>query len=392
MKKNFHLKIGDFAPSQSSRTLSQEGFLLCVGAKLAKAPQVRNYYPEEFGGIEGFKEGFAFGVYTSAEELFSKATISSAEGRDATNSHPPGNQVNAATWQGYSIGDLTNVREEDGYLVGDLLIKDKNAIEQIQTNEKIELSLGYAADLIIESGVAPDGTPYHAVFKNIQVNHVALVHYGRCGGDCRVGDHNPNPEKTMKIIVDGIPFDVADNEALAAALKKEQDQLANLRAAKLKIGDQEFSIATELDAVQAVADQMVTSNKQMAEKIPELEANQATPEKLEAMAADRAAVIQDAKKLDPNIKTDGCTCEQIKREVIKAKAGDALVTAVLGGVALGDAAVDRIDTAFRALAATTGTMNPANQLFQPTSPPTQVGDENKNTQPKLEKWQQPLSP
>ena len=39
-----------------------------------------------------------------------------------------------------------------------------------------------------------------------------------------------------------------------------------------------------------------------------------------------------------------------------------------------------------------GTMNPANQLFQPTSTPTQVGDENKNTQPKLEKWQQPLSP
>ena len=55
MKKNFHLKIGDFAPSQSSRTLSQEGFLLCVGAKLAKAPQVRNYYPEEFGGIENME-------------------------------------------------------------------------------------------------------------------------------------------------------------------------------------------------------------------------------------------------------------------------------------------------------------------------------------------------
>lgn len=76
MKKNFHLKIGDFAPSQSSRTLSQEGFLLCVGAKLAKAPQVRNYYPEEFGGIEGFKEGFAFGVYTS---LVGKLSLLSPE-------------------------------------------------------------------------------------------------------------------------------------------------------------------------------------------------------------------------------------------------------------------------------------------------------------------------
>ena len=127
-------------------------------------------------------------------------------------------------------------------MVGDLLIKDKNAIEQIQTNKKIELSLGYAADLIIETGMAPDGTPYHAVFKNIQVNHVALVHYGRCGGDCRVGDHKPNLEKTMKIIVDGIPFDVADNEALAAALKKEQDQLANLKAAKLKMVIRNFQL------------------------------------------------------------------------------------------------------------------------------------------------------
>jgi hypothetical protein len=392
MKKLFHLKIGDFAPSQSSRTLTQEGFLLCVGAKLAKAPQVRNYYPEEFGGIEGFKEGFAFGVYTSAEELFSKSTIASAEGKDATDSHPPGNQVNAATWRGYSVGSLTNVREENGYLVGDLLIKDKNAIEQIQTNEKIELSLGYGADLILETGVAPDGTPYHAVFKNIQVNHVALVHYGRCGGDCRVGDEKPNPEKTMKIIVDGIPFDVADNEALAAALKKEQDQLANLKAAKLKIGDQEFSIATELDAVQAVANQLATTNKEMAEKIPTLEANQATPEKLEALAADRASVVQDAKKLDPNIKTDGCSCEQIKRDAVTAKAGDALVVAVLGGVAVGDAKPDQIDTVFRALAATSGSMNPANNLFQPTK--VNAGDMNADTdpnkKPETPKWKQPL--
>ena len=388
MKKLFNLKIGDFAPSQSSRTLTQEGFLLCVGAKLAKAPQVRNYYPEEFGGIEGFKEGFAFGVYTSADELFSKATIASAEGKDATDSHPPGNQVNAATWRGYSVGDLTNVREEDGYLVGDLLIKDKNAIEQIQTNEKIELSLGYGADLILETGVAPDGTPYHAVFRNIQVNHVALVHYGRCGGACRVGDHNPDPKgKKMEVKINGIRFEIGDNQALADALAQQESQLENLKAAKLKIGDKEFSIATELGAVQAVADQLTTSNKELTEKIPALEANQATPEKLEAMATERATVIQDAKKLDPNIKTDGCTCEQIKRDAVKAKAGDALVSAVLGGVTVGDAKPDQIDTVFRALSATAGAMNPANLLFQPT--PASVGDE-KRPEPKLEKWQQPL--
>ena len=49
-----HLKLGDFAPAQSTRTLTQEGFLLCKDARLGKAPQVRQYYAAEFNGIEGY--------------------------------------------------------------------------------------------------------------------------------------------------------------------------------------------------------------------------------------------------------------------------------------------------------------------------------------------------
>lgn len=389
-RHSIHIKIGDFAPSQSSRSLTQEGFLLCVGAKLAKAPQVRSYYPEEFGGIEGFKEGQPFGVYTSADELFSKKTIASLEGKDTTNNHPPGNQVNASTWRHYTVGELFNVRVENGYLVGDLLIKDKNAIEFIQTNEKIELSLGYTADLFIESGIAPDGTPYHAVFKNIEGNHVALVYQGRCGGDCRVGDHNPNPKgKKMEVKINGIRFEVGDNQALADALAQQEMQLENLKAAKLKIGDQEFSIASELDAVQAVADKLVADHKELAEKVPELEANQVTPEKLEALAADRAAVIQDAQKIDPNIKTEGCTCEQIKRDAVSAKAGDALVVAVLGGTAIGDAKPELIDTAFRAILATPTKTNPIDKMF-----PKQVADNDPGQQQKpsskADAWKQSI--
>lgn len=71
-----------------------------------------------------------------------------------------------------------------------------------------------------------------------------------------------------------------------------------------------------------------------------------TPEKLEKAAAERATVIADAKALLPTVKTEGCTCEQIKREVIASKTGDNLVTAVLGGVAVGDAKPDQVDTVF----------------------------------------------
>ncbi|MFW1875230.1 hypothetical protein ACG9XQ_18060, partial [Acinetobacter baumannii] len=53
------------------------------------------------------------------------------------------------------------------------------------------------------------------------------------------------------------------------------------------------------------------------------------------------------------------TCEQIKRDVIAAKAGDALGTALLGSVSVGDAKPDQIETTFRALSAVKGT-HPSN--------------------------------
>lgn len=375
MKIQFAVKVGDFAPPQSTRTITPAGYLQCVGVRLGKAPQVRQYYAFEFGGIEGFSNDQSINVFTSADDLFKPEVMASFEGVEASDYHPPGNVLNAATWKDHAVGVASNIRRDGDYLVGDLLIKDRNVIDQIQTNKRLEISLGYAAQLVIQSGIAPDGTPYQAQWTEIQGNHVAIVEYGRCGGDCRIGDHDPNhkptpknnptSENTMKIVVDGLPFEVADNPALEAALKKQQDQLANLQAAKIKIGDKEFSLS-ELPAVQVVVDKLVGDNATQAEQITTLQANQASPEKLEQMATERATVIADAKKLNPNIKTEGCTCEQIKREAIAAKAGDAVLGAILGGVAIGDAKPEQVDVAFRALAATaqTSTPNPVGQMLQ----------------------------
>lgn len=362
-----HLKLGDFAPAQSTRTITPEGFLLCKDARLGKAPQVRQYYAAEFNGIEGYTPDQVINVFSSADELFRPETIQSYQGVDVTDNHPPGNSINAATWKTHSIGTLFNVRRDGDYLIGDLLIKDSDVIQQIQSQERLELSLGYGAELHLISGTAADGTPYQAEFKNFYGDHVALVKYGRCGGDCRIGDQKPNPtntEKMMQIIIDGIPFDIADNAALAAAIKKEQDKITSLQGAanaKIKIGDQEFSIS-ELAAVQAVIDKLVTDAKTNAEKVTTLEANQVTPEKLEALANERATVISDAKKLNANVKTDGCSCEQIKREAITAKAGDAIVGAILGTVTVGDAKPEQVDMVFRALVATSGTQTPSNPI------------------------------
>ncbi len=363
MKNIYRFKVGDFAPSESTRSYTLEGYLKCVNVRLGKAPQVRQYYAYEFPNLEGFSADQTINVYTPAEELFKSEAIKSWDGADATDYHPPKNEINAANWKDYHIGYCENVRQEGEYLVGDLLIKDKDSIDLIQNNERLEMSLGYAATLILEQGTAPDGTVYQAKFINFIGNHVALVKYGRCGGDCRIGDQKQTPPegKTMEVIVNGMRFDIGDNKPFADALKIQQEQLENLKAAKLKVGDKQFSICDELNAVQAVVDQLHTDKTTLEQKVGDLEKNQLTPEKLEQAAAERAAVIADAKALVPTVKTEGCTCEQIKRDVIAAKAGDALVTALLGSVSVGDAKPDQIDTTFRALSAVKGT-HPSNPV------------------------------
>ncbi|EXA96547.1 DUF2213 domain-containing protein [Acinetobacter pittii] len=362
MKNIYRFKVGDFAPSESTRSYTPEGYLKCVNVRLGKAPQVRQYYAYEFPNLEGFSADQTINVYTSAEELFKPAAIKSWDGADATDYHPPKNEINAANWKDYHIGYCENVRQEGEYLLGDLLIKDKDSIDLIQNNERLEMSLGYGATLVLEQGTAPDGTVYQAKFINFIGNHVALVKYGRCGGDCRIGDEKQTPKgKTMEVSVNGIRFDIGDNKPLADALKQQQEQLENLKAAKLKVGDKQFSIGDELNAVQAVVDQLHTDKTTLEQKVGDLEKNQMTPEKLEQAAAERAAVIADAKALVPTVKTEGCTCEQIKRDVIAAKAGDALVTALMGSVSVGDAKPEQIDTTFRALCAVKGT-HPSNPV------------------------------
>lgn len=366
MKTIYHFKVGDFAPSESSRSFTKEGYLKCVNVRLAKAPQVRQYYAYEFPSLEGYSADQIINIYTPADELFKPETIQSFNGVDVTDYHPPKNEINASNWKDYHIGYCENVRQEGDYLVGDLLIKDKISIDLIQSNERIEMSLGYGAVLIVEQGTAPDGTPYQAKFINFNGDHMALVKYGRCGGDCRIGDKQQTPpkgNKSMEVIVNGVRYNIGDNTPLADALKIQQEQLENLKAAKLKVGDKQFLIGDELNAVQAVIDQLYADKTTLEQKVGDLEKNQMTPEKLEQAATERAAVIADAKALVPTVKTDGCTCEQIKRDVIAAKAGDTLVAAVLGGVAVGDAKPDQIDTVFRALSA-----------LKTTTPSNAVGD------------------
>lgn len=348
--------VVDLQPT--SRIKTQQGFLFCKDARLAK-PMVKDYYAAELGAIDGFEPTDIIKIYTSPAVLFADAVIQSFEGADITIRHPKGNQLTANNYRDYVIGTAKNVRTEDGYLVADLTIKDSWAVDSVLSKEAEQLSLGYSLDLEVKDGVTDAGQPYHAIVTTMIGDHIAIVEKGRCGDDCRIADQqtvnqsNPKKEQSMKVTVNGIEFDVGDNAPLAQAINNQTAELNTLKQANVSIGDQAFNVANpaEAKAMQAVINTLVGDKKTLSDKVADLEKTQVTAEKLDALVADRVATIEAAKQLNDKLDTTGKTSEAIKREVVTAKAGDALVKAIVGDDA-SKAEAATIDIAFKALLAT----------------------------------------
>lgn len=321
-----------------------------MGVTLAK-PMVKEYYAGEIGITDGYQATDIIGIYTSPDVLFSQAVIDGYNGSDAVMMHPKGNQLNSDNYKDHVIGTAKNVRAENGYLVADLTIKDKWAIEAIELSDIKQISLGYAAELDMTAGTTETGQEYHGQWVGMIADHVAVVREGRCGDDCKIGDkQSVKTEQGMKVKIGNLEFDVGDNSTLAQAITAQNAELDALKGSELKVGDQAFSLS-ELNATQATIDKLIGDNKALADANVELTAKQVTPEQIEQLVADRVATIDNAKKLNDQIVTDGKSSEQIRRDVITAKANDNLVKAIVGD-SVADAEQSAIDTAFKALLAT----------------------------------------
>lgn len=341
-------QVIDLKPTSRIRT--PQGFLICMGVTLAK-PMVKEYYAGEIGIADGFEATDVIGIYTSPDVLFSQAVIDGYNGSDAVMMHPKGNQLNSENYKDHVIGAAKNVRAENGYLVADLTIKDKWAIEAIEQDNIKQISLGYAAELDMTAGTTETGQAYHGQWVSMVADHVAVVREGRCGDDCKIGDkQSVKTEQGMKVKIGNLEFDVGDNSTLAQAITAQSAEFEALKGSELKVGDQAFGLS-ELAATQATIDKLVGDNKALADANVELTAKQVTPEQIEQLVADRVATIDNAKKLNDQIVTDGKSSEQIRRDVITAKADDNLVKAIVGD-SVADAEQSAIDTAFKALLAT----------------------------------------
>jgi hypothetical protein len=157
-----------------------EGYLICRNVPIGRIGWM-DYYGEELGIEE--KRGIVIKVFRSPEELFSKQTMASFEGKSVTNNHPAHN-LNLETVGMLERGHVENVRQDGDFLVGDLYIKDAGLISQIE-NGKREVSSGYDC-----SWIPIGGDRFEQ--KGIVGNHVAVVQNGRAGSRVAIQDSQPN--------------------------------------------------------------------------------------------------------------------------------------------------------------------------------------------------------
>jgi hypothetical protein len=267
-------------------------------------------------------------VYRDAAEVFAAEAVRSFIGRPITEDHPR-EAVTAANWREHARGTVMGALRDGDYLAFDLVLMDAAAIAAIEGGKRA-LSNGYQCQLDWTPGTAPDGTRYDARQSAIRGNHVALVEHGRAGDECGIPgspaspdrrrgqvagtgkdalfalcDANPaavaafSQETAVKtIVIDGLKLDLADAEAIAAAVARIEGELKHANDAK--------------DALEAKA---ATLAQQLAEA-------RLTPARLRDAAKAYQATLEAAKALGVTV-ADEMDEPAIVRTAVAAKLGDA---------------------------------------------------------------------
>ena len=317
---------------------------MLVHAKAARAG-VYDYLGSEVdpAGTK-FKATDAVKVYRPDSEVFDKASLASFVLRPITDDHPTV-AVNAANWRDHAGGTILGAVKDGEHVGFDLAFMDAATVAKVDAG-KAELSAGYSCELSIEDGVAPDGTSYQAVQRNIRGNHVALVDRGRAGPACRVIadaarcatapqfiiDSLTTQEKpVITMLIDGLTVDVSNADTAKATIATI---LAARDAATAKLTTAEAQAVT--DAATIVAKDAEIAK--LAGEKKALEDAKPTPAQLRDAAKSFAIVVAKGKAAGVTV-TDAMDESAIMKAVVDKAMGDKAK----------DYTADNIATAFEVL-------------------------------------------
>lgn len=240
------------------------------------------------------------------EYAFKKESLDSLKMIPVTNNHPTV-LVDATNAKELSIGTTGETINIDGEnILTTVTINVQDAINEIENNNKVELSLGYTLDLIEQKGTY-NGQEYDCIQTNIKYNHLAVVERGRAGVsrlnfdsfECgMIVDENIKLERenmAYKINIDNVDVEVDE------AVKKAFDSL-NARL---------DSATAEADTLKAKLDE----TEEQLKKAKEINSDSL----ISAKAKDRVELIAKASKI---VNIDGLydlSDREIKLSVIKSR-------------------------------------------------------------------------
>ena len=167
--------------SKSNRYFDENGYLVIKDNKIAKAgvfEYLGREISDELQGSEIYK------VCRPWAEL--EKTAKDFEGMPVKLGH----EWVEPSKRDLKVGAISGeVRLEEPYLIADIKIYDKDAIEAITGRNIVELSPGYTAKYAAESGEYA-GEQYDFMQQDIKYNHLAIVENGRSGKDVKINDEN----------------------------------------------------------------------------------------------------------------------------------------------------------------------------------------------------------
>ena len=166
---------------RTARRYDTNGVLHVAGCHIAKE-KVYPYRGDELPGF-GLAPDKVYYAYLPASVL--AASARSFRGLPLLLDHHDDCAETPSEYRVGSLGD--DVKYTPPYLDVSLHVTDARAIEQINSGERRELSIGFYAEYRPYKGLF-DGVPYDFLIEQLTGNHVALVNEGRAGHDCLVAD------------------------------------------------------------------------------------------------------------------------------------------------------------------------------------------------------------